>query len=379
MRPTRAEIDLDKLERNYRRLREAHAKGRLMTVLKANAYGHGMVPAARFLADLGQELFAVALPGEALELRRAGITGRILVLGAVEHDAVAECAAGGIELTVASLAHLRQVLAEPPAGGVDMHLKLDTGMGRLGLREPDIAPAAELLARPGTARLRAVYTHFAEAERLDSDYSERQWEAFNAWSAPLLAAWPGEPPELHLANSAALLRDRRFHGDYARVGFALWAPLLFDPPGAAPAAGEALEAVLTLKSRLSHVKAMAGGDTVGYGRSYRCRAGEVIGTIPIGYGDGYSRLLSTRGFVSIAGRRYALAGRVSMDQITVSLGDDHANVGDEVVLLGGCGEAAVPAAEMAGWLDTIDYEVLTQLTARIPRRYLRGGVEVPPP
>ncbi len=184
---------------------------------------------------------------------------------------------------------------------------------------------------------------------------------------------------MHLANSAGLLRDRRLHGDYARVGFALWAPLQFDPPGGAPPLNGELEPVLTLRSRLSQVKTMAEGDTVGYGRTYRCREGEVIATIPVGYGDGYFRRLSGRGFVSIAGRRHPLAGRVSMDQTTVSLGDAPAESGEEVVLLGGTDAGGIPAAEMAGWLDTIDYEVLTQLSARIPRRYRRGGVEVPPP
>ena len=403
MRDTRAVIDLERLERNHRRLRSAHTRGRLMIVLKANAYGHGMVPVARFLAGLGQDqitagglgqdAFAVAGLDEALELRRAGIEGRILLLGASELDdptwTDAEAAAAGLELTVASLHHLeaaaRAVGSKGPLpGGLEIHLKLDTGMGRIGLRSADLEPAAALLKATPGLRLRGVYTHFAEAENLASDFCDVQYRAFGKMTALLLRDHTGPQPERHLCNSAALLREPRYHGDYARVGYALWAPLIFGAAGEATgeAAGDAaepepplnaqLEPVLTLLTRVSHVKTMAAGDTVGYGRTHTCRAGERIATLPIGYGDGYFRQMSNRGFVSLRGKRHPIVGNVSMDQITVSLGGDPAEIGDEVILLGG-GEAGIPVAEMAGWLQTIDYEVLTQLSVRIPREYVYTG------
>ena len=212
--------------------------------------------------------------------------------------------------------------------------------------------------------------------------------AFEAARAELLRGHSGPPPEAHLANSAGLLRDPRYHFDYARVGYALWAPLVFDVPADGPPEpplNRELEPVMTLSTRITHLKTMPAGATVGYGRTHTCRQGEIIATLPIGYGDGYFRQMSNTGFVSIAGRRHPIVGRVSMDQTTVSLGVGETGeggtvrIGDEVILLGGVGDdgsGGIPVAEAAGWLGTIDYEVLTQLSARIPRRYVYAGVEV---
>ncbi len=386
MRNTRAIIDLSRLERNYHRLREAHRERRILTVLKANAYGHGMIPAARFLAGLGQDLFGVAILDEALELREAGIEGRILVLSPPELERCAAYATHGIEMTVASLEHLLALAHHPDSRGQEIHLKLDTGMGRVGLRPEELPAAREALARAGGMRLRAVYSHFAEAENLGSAFCEEQHRAFEAGRAELLREVPGEAPELHLSNSAGLLRDARFHYDYARVGYALWAPLLFGAGGAGstpePAVNRELEAVMTLRTTITHLKTMSAGDSVGYGRTYRCRAGERIATLPIGYGDGYFRQMSNVGFVQVAGRRHPIVGTVSMDQTTISLGVEEdaveAAVGDEVILLGGDrdGHPGIPVVEAAGWLKTIDYEVLTQLSTRIPRLYLHREREV---
>ena len=371
-RNTRALVDLARLERNYRRLRGAHRAGRLMTVLKANAYGHGLVPSALCLQGLGQELFAVALLSEALALREAGIGGRILVLGPPEPGQYAACSAHGIELTLASLEGVEEALEASLETPLEVHLKLDTGMGRIGLLPGEGGQALAILNGAKRLRLRGVYSHFAESERMEGVFCETQYEAFERFRRLVRVGWRGEPPEFHLCNSAGLLRDERFHYDYARVGFALWAPLVFAPADAAPPLNRELEPVLTLRSRISHVKKMREGMTVGYGRSYACKGGETIATLPIGYGDGYFRSLSNRGFALIGGRRRPIVGNVSMDQTTVSLGEDTAAVGDEAVLLGGEGEA-ITLAELAVWAGTIDYEVLTNLSTRIPRTYVRDG------
>ncbi|MEE8435572.1 MAG: alanine racemase, partial [bacterium] len=323
MRNTRAVIDLSRLERNYLCLLGAHGAGRIMIVLKANAYGHGMIPAAKFLAGLGQELFAVAVLDEAIKLRHAGIRGRILVLSPHEPGSAPEYPLHRLEMTVASLHHLEAAAGEFKAGdaspeGLEIHLKLDTGMGRIGLQPGEVPAARALLAKTPAIHLRAVYSHFAESEKMASGFCDAQLAAFEAARAELLQGHDGPPPEAHLANSAGLLRDPRYHFDYARTGYALWAPLVFDvpadaPPGAPnePPLNRELEAVMTLKTRITHLKAMPAGATVGYGRTHTCEEGEVIATLPIGYGDGYFRQMSNTGFVSIAGRRHPIVGSVS--------------------------------------------------------------------
>jgi alanine racemase len=374
-RHTRAVVDLARLERNYQRLRSTHRAGRLMTVLKANAYGHGLVPMARFLQGLGQELFSVARLSEALALREAGIGGRILVLGPPERGRYAAYSAHGIELTVASLEGVDEALEASLETPLEVHLKLDTGMGRIGLLPGEGGQALALLNGAKRLRLRGIYSHFAEAERMASGFCEVQCEAFERFRRLVRVGWRGEPPEFHLCNSAGLLRDERYHYDYARVGFALWAPLVFAPSDAQPPLNRELEQVLTLRTSISHVKRMKDGMTVGYGRNYACKGGETIATLPVGYGDGYFRTLSNKGFVLIGGRRRPIVGNVSMDQTTVSLGEDTAAVGDEAVLLGGAGEP-ITLADLGAWAGTIDYEVLTNLSARVPREYVRDGEPV---
>jgi alanine racemase len=375
-RSARVVVDLACLERNWRRLRGAHAQARLWTVLKANAYGHGMLPAARFLAGLGQDAFAVALLDEALALREGGIAGRILVLGPPEPGSLARYAGHGIEATLPSLAHLHEAarLRAPLAA----HLKCDTGMGRIGLQDADAPELTALLRNAPALRLRGVYSHLADAEHLQSDFCERQRERFERWCAIVAEARPGEPHERHLANSAGLLRDPRLHFDRARVGFALWAPLRFEPHAPAPALNGELEPVLSLRAPVSHVKAMHAGDTVGYSRTYTCGEGEVIATLPLGYGDGYFRRGSNAAQVLLGGKRRPVVGVVSMDQLTVSLGRERCAVGEEAVLLGG-GAGGISLHELGAWAGTIDYEVLTNLNARLPREYVYDGEPVATP
>ncbi len=221
-----------------------------------------------------------------------------------------------------------------------------------------------------------------QSEQLDSPYCEAQAEAFGDWQAHLREALPTATPEFHLANSAGLLRDPRFHLDYARVGFALWAPPQFAPAAQTPPAASAQEAAVTLRTRVTLVKEMPAGASVGYGRTYRCSGGEIIATLPVGYGDGYFRAQSNHGAVVINGRRCPIAGRISMDQTTVSLGvgpqATPCAIGDPAILLGG-GAVGISAAEMGAWAGTIDYEVLTNIGARVPRIYTYDGVELPEP
>ena len=233
------------------------------------------------------------------------------------------------------------------------------------------------------ARLKVlgIYSHFAESENMASDYAQHQHQRFESGLSALRTLPALASAQAHLANSAALLRSPGFHYDFARVGYALWAPLDFDPPESAPALNSKLRPVMRLVCPVSHVKILSEGDTVGYSRTYRGQAGECIATLPIGYGDGYPRALSNRGHVGIHGKLAPVVGNVSMDQTTISLGVTPgipARVGDGVVLLGD--PPREPGlAEVAHAAGTIGYQIMTGLNHRIPRVYLYEGKEFPAP
>ncbi|MDH5752474.1 MAG: alanine racemase [Deltaproteobacteria bacterium] len=378
MSTTRLLVDLDRLENNYSLLRGVHAQNSIMTVVKANAYGHGLLPVSRFLQSLGQELFGVARIEEALALRQGGIQGRIMVLGPPAPDSMGLYAPHGIEMTIPSVPHLRQLLTTLPESCPAIHLKLDTGMGRVGFPEADKELLPELLAQAPWLRIAGIGSHLAESERLDSDYSHLQLERFTAWLDILSQVPAARTAQRHLANSAALLRGEEFHFDFARVGYALWAPVDFTPPEKAPRANASLRPVTTLTAPVSFIKKARRGDSVGYARTYSCREGEMVATVPVGYGDGYLRSNSNRAQAALDGRRFPVVGNVSMDQTTISLGDQQASLGQEAILFGG--EGSGPSLrEVADWMGTIGYEVLTGISARVSRVYLRDGREIAPP
>ena len=381
MRNTRIEVNLTRLENNYRHLRQIHAQGRIMTVIKADAYGHGLLPIARFLQTLGQDLFGVALVEEALALRTGGVTGRILVLGPPPQGSREVYAAHGIEMTVPSLPHLALAMGQPGDPEISAHLKLDTGMGRIGFQEPHLAELLSRLKHQGRLRILGLFSHLAESETLSSDFSEQQRTRFNTWLMRLRELPALTQAQAHLANSAALLRNPDFHYDFARVGHGLWAPLDFEPAERAPEANAHLLPVMRLICPVTHVKTLSEGDSVGYSRTYRGQAGEVIATLPIGYGDGFPRALSNQGRVSLRGVPFPIVGNVSMDQTTFSLGRDprvSIQVGDEVVLLGDPPQEP-GLSEVARTAGTISYQIMTGLNHRIPRIYLYQGREIPEP
>ena len=371
MRPTQAHIDLQRLLENYQILCGHHTRGRLMTVLKAEGYGHGMLPAAHLLQSAGQDLFAVAQLEEGMALRADGIAGRILVLGAPPRGSGAEYAGHGLEMTIPSLDHLEGVAAGPAwPGALPVHLKLDTGMSRIGMSPADLPRVQKRLEALPQIRISGVYSHFVESEAMGSDRCQTQYAAFSAATAALPAH-----VERHLANSAGLMRNPEFHFDYARTGFSLWAPMAFTPPGEAPAINSRLGAVMTLCTEISFLKRMHAGDTLGYGGTYTCAEGEWVATLPIGYGDGLFRALASGGGrVAIGRRTWPIAGRVSMDQMTVSLGtgDAPAALGYPAVLFGP-EESGISVAQHATWAGTIDYEIFTHLNRRIPRVYHYQG------
>jgi alanine racemase len=369
-----ARVNLAAIERNVERLRSGLSPGaELCAVVKANASGHGAVPVAGAALAGGASMLAVATAGEAAELRAAGIGARVLVMGAVSAEELPAALAARAELVAWSERFVTDVAAaatEPVA----IHVKLDTGMGRLGTRYCDqaLAVAELVLARAPALRLDGAMTHFATADE-DPEFVAEQLGRF----APFVHELRHRAPEVrvHAANSAATVSTPESHFDMVRCGIALHGcdPMNLDPDPLG------LEPALELSSYVAAVKLAAPGDSTGYGRGFIAERETWIATIPIGYADGVRRDMGNNGEVLIAGRRYPIVGRVSMDNITVDLGHDEPGVAIEtpVILIGRSGAERQTVEDLARRLGTIHHEVLCGLSARVTRRYHRDGEPVP--
>ena len=346
-----ARVDLGAIERNCARLAAVAAPARLCAVVKANGYGHGAVPIARAAQAGGAEWLAVAAAAEAAELRYAGIEGPLLVMGALSAEEV-DVALGARADVVAWREDFVASLPE----GVGVHVKLDTGMGRLGTRDPD--EASRVVEAAGD-RIAGLMTHFATADEDDPGFLRDQLRRFERW----IVRHPGVPA--HAANSAATLREPGARFDLVRCGIAVYG---MDPFHRDPAAQE-LEPALELVSYVAEVKRARPGESAGYGRRFVADRETWVGTVPIGYGDGVRRALTNNADVLVDGRRVPLVGTVSMDNITVDLGDEPVPRGAEAVLISARDGERILAEEMADRLGTINYEITCGITARVPREY----------
>ena len=344
-----ARIDADAIARNTARLK-ASAQTRLCVVVKADGYGHGAVAAARAAQRGGADWLAVATADEAARLRAAGIEGRVLVLGALSSEETPLALAAGADVVAWHRAFLDGL---PDAARV--HVKLDTGMGRLGTRDRDEAlDVAREAQRRGM--LAGAMTHFATADD-DPRFAREQLARF----LPFVDALPDDVIR-HAANSAATLALPESRLDMVRCGIAAYGldPFQRDP------ADHGLEPAMTLASYVAAVKPVARGESAGYGRRFVAEAPTVLATLPIGYADGVRRALTNNADVLIGGRRHPLVGTVSMDNITVAA--PGAKVGDEAVLIGAQGDERILAEEWAQRLQTINYEITCGVSARVPRR-----------
>jgi alanine racemase len=341
--------------------------------VKADAYGHGAVPVARAALAGGATWLAVADGREAAELRAAGIDGpRVLVMGLLSEEELREALAAGGEIVLWNEQQLGAVVA---AGGGRVHVKLDTGMGRLGTRDVEQADRVAASARAlDTVELAGLMTHFATADELDDDgFFDHQLQRFESW----VDRQRDLQPDLvvHAGNSAATLRSARTHMDMVRCGIAIYG---MDPFGVDPSR-HALEPALELESWVGEVKLAATGESAGYGRRFVAERPTQIGVLPIGYGDGWRRGLSNNAEVLVDGRRRELVGTVSMDSVTIDLGDDpeaQALRGVPATLIGAQLGERILAEDVARRLRTINYEVTCGLTARVPRIHHRDGVEL---
>ncbi len=372
-----ARVNLAAIERNVARLRRSLVGGaELCAVVKADGYGHGAAQVAAAALAGGASWVAVATAVEASELRRAGIDARVLIMGALSEEELATALRAEADLVAWDERFLASVLKaiRPGAPPVRLHVKLDTGMGRLGTRkrEEAVAVAERILAAHPALELAGAMTHFATADE-DVEFLVHQLGRFE----PFVAELRRLRPELtvHAANSAATLRVPASHFDLARCGIAIYG---CDPMNEDPGAW-GLEPALELTTYVAAVKRAQPGDSAGYGRRFIAQQETWIATAPIGYGDGIRRALSGRCELLCDGRRYPLVGAISMDNVTFDVGpSQQVRVGDGVTVIGTDGEEVQTAEVLARAIGTINYEIVCGISKRVPREYHRDGAPVAP-
>ena len=368
-RPSRIVVDLPAIAGNLRAIRD-RVRVPVMGIVKANAYGHGLVAVARHLEASGVDRLGVAFVEEGIALRRAGVRLPILVLGGIFGPQVADYLRHDLEITVSSLDKLRQVEAVAEASGrrARVHLKIDTGMERIGVHSYSCGAFIEAAAASRWCDIVGVYSHLACADDPASPMTARQVERFAEACAHFTRI--GAPmPLRHLANSGGVLHAPDTWLDLVRPGIILYGVL--PDPASHPAV--ALRPALSLVSRVVYFKVVRAGGTVSYGATWTAAVDTRIATVPVGYGDGFPRALSSRGEVLLRGQRRPIAGRVCMDQFMVDLGPDGTAYNeDEVVLVGVQGDDAIRVEDVARQAGTIPYEILTGLNERIPRHYIAG-------
>jgi alanine racemase len=371
---TWAEVDLDAIAHNARQLKQHIGHGTaLMAVVKANAYGHGAVPVARAALRCGATHLAVSRVEEGVQLRAGGITAPILVLGYAVPAQAADIVRHHLTPTVNAV-ELAQALsaavAKQGARPLAVHLKVDTGLGRFGVLPEEMLHFARAVVDLPGILLEGFYTHFCSADEADPSHTYSQFELYQRLAEQLEEA--GIAIDVHhVANSAATLRFPQMHLDLVRCGIALYG--LRPSPDVKMVIP--LRRAMTLKSRVARVRTLPAGSGISYGRTYVTPTAMPVALVPVGYGDGYHRVLSNKGAVLIRGKRAPILGRVCMDQFVVDVsGIPDVQHDDEVVILGRQGEEEISADEIATWAGTINYEVVTSILSRVSRLYLHGNV-----
>ncbi len=360
-RPTRAEIDLSALHHNYLIARQLSDDTKMMALVKAEAYGHGLIPISRAFVEMGVDYLGVSFLEEGIELREAGVNAPILVMGGLVDEQIERYLDYNLEITVSSVwkaTHVDQVAASRRVKA-KVQLKFDTGMGRIGQSWQTADQFLSEIARLKHLSVKGIYSHLATADE-DLKFARVQLDRFNEIieTARKIGL---DPPSIHIANSGGLIQlGEQSHFNMIRPGLMLY--------GYSPGLTN-LKPVMTLKSRVVYVKKPPKGSTIGYGATYLANGDNWIATLPIGYGDGYPRRAGNRAWVMMNGRPCPIVGRVSMDMITIDAGPE-AYLGDEAILFGGHGENRVDLWELSKQLDTIPYELMCGLTARVQRVYI---------
>ena len=379
-----AEVDLKAIAHNVSELRRiAHPNARLMAVVKANGYGHGDIEVARTALKSGAEVLGVARIKEGIELRKAGFDVPILIFGYTPPNVAIQLVEFNLTQTVYSYRTAEGLSEVAVASGkkIKVHLKVDTGMGRLGIlavqgcstvpgesAANDALREVESIARLSGIDIEGIYTHFATADSSDKSYAKKQFEIFTEVLEKLRFAGL-EFPVKHAANSAALLDMPGSHLDMVRPGISIYG---FYPSDEVNKSRVVLKPAMTLKARVIHLKKVPAGFKVSYGITYETKKPTTIATVPVGYADGLNRLLSSQGHMLVCGRRAPIAGRICMDLTMLDVGDiPQVNIEDEVVIFGRQGDASITVDEIASTLNTINYEIVTTVTERVPRVHLQ--------
>jgi alanine racemase len=368
MRATRALVHLSNLRHNLERLRDHTGPGpRFCLAVKADAYGHGIVPVGRGAAAAGIEYLAVATVDEAVELREGGLQIPILLYSLPTPEEVPEVVRHGATPVVSDLEIVDLIQAEARSAGtvVPVHLKVDTGMGRIGCRPEDAAGVAAGIAERENVKLEGLSTHFASSDSRDRDQTESQIAAFNR-AIESIRQVGVNPGLVHAGNSGGLVQYPAAWYDMVRPGILAYGYYPSDEVDR----NLGIRPVMELRSRVIQIKEVEPGSPVSYGATWRAPRRTCIATVPVGYGDGYNRLLSNRAEVGIGGRRFPIVGRVCMDHIMVDLGPAHdVHRFDDVVLFGP-DETGPDAEELATLCDTIPYEITCAVSKRVPRIYV---------
>lgn len=357
-------IDLSALRSNFAYVRECIGPDReILACVKANAYGHGLIPCARTLVDAGADVLGIARLEEAARLRREDIGTRLLLLGPESLASTGYLLAIDVEILVDSEERLDTIVIAAKRVGkrATVHLAVDTGMGRFGAKPDAARKLAERITRAREVEWAGVMTHFPVADT-DLEYTRKQWDRF----ASTVDEWRRDGidvPTVHAANSAAILRLPESHADMVRPGL-----MLYGMQPCADQHDERLRPVLTWVTEVAALHHHAPGETIGYGRTYQVTKEMLVATLPIGYGDGVTWAAHNKGYVLIRGARAPIVGRISMDQTTVDVSDvPGVSLGDEVVVIGTRGDQVITAEQLAEWGGTINYEVTTRLATRVSR------------
>ncbi|MGO8792415.1 MAG: alanine racemase [Terriglobia bacterium] len=374
LRPTWVEISLSKLRRNFQRIRELAGARKVMAVIKADAYGHGAVPVSTCLAECHVDWFGVATVEEALELRAAGIAQPILLLGGLYMSDPAHLIEYRLTPSISSTMRLDTYAecARRYAKPIEFHLKVDSGLGRLGLPIDRVAAFVNHYRELEGLQMKGLFTHLASAEDLVASQTDEQGERFAAALAQLRGLHC-EPEWIHVSNSGALLTGRKFPENLVRIGALLYGycmPLVVPPGQELPKVPE-FEPILTFKSRIVYMKDVPSGTPLGYSAAFYTRRSSRIATVPVGYADGLDHALSNRGYAIVRGRRVRIVGSISMDLSLLDVTDvPGTSIGDEVILMGHADHCSVTAIEIAQLLDTVPYEILCSIGKRVPRIYV---------
>lgn len=372
LHPLWAEIDLDSVEYNINKIKVRAKDSEIIGVVKANAYGHGAVEISKILIENGVRRLAVANIMEALELRKNGISCSLMILGISSEEALEEIVKGDIEVAVSSysFAYKLSEIAKKLGKKAKIHIALDTGMGRIGFKpsEKSIEDIKNIINR-SNLEIVSMFSHFATADSEDKEYCKFQRERYH-WFYNELSKHNLDLIKKNISNSAALIDIPDFNYDYVRPGIIQYG---YYPSKEVKKDFLNIKPVLTWKTKIIHIKTVNKGEFIGYGMSFETKRKTVVATIPVGYGDGYSRRLSGRGKVIINGQLAPVIGNICMDQSMIDITDiEGVELYSEVILMGAEGDVKFDADDMASILDTINYEVLCSIGRRVERVYLRN-------